>query len=142
MGGWPWKGYCRVCSVTEDRRVAWIVRLVEAEAGGDERCADVMTIDRPDDLTEIANLGLTLAEAKRLMAGLQQQIVAAQARSHAVRRPDCRSCGGVCRVKDYRTRGCNAVRSGHGAASAILLCQVWRNRTWYRMAVAVSVNAG
>jgi hypothetical protein len=49
-------------------------------------------------------LGLTLAEAKRLMAGLQQQIVAAQARSHAVRRPDCRSCGGVCRVKDYRTR--------------------------------------
>jgi hypothetical protein len=84
--------------------VAWIVRLVEAEAGGDERCADVMTIDRPDDLTEIANLGLTLAEAKRLMAGLQQQIVAAQARSHAVRRPDCRSCGGVCRVKDYRTR--------------------------------------
>ena len=84
--------------------MAWIVRLVEAEAGGGERCADVMTIDRPDDLTETANLGLTLAEAKRLMAGLQQQIVAAQARSHAVRRPECRSCGGVCRVKDYRTR--------------------------------------
>jgi hypothetical protein len=53
--------------------VAWIVRLVEAAAGGEERCADVMTIDRPDDLTDIANLGLTLAEAKRLLAGLQQE---------------------------------------------------------------------
>jgi hypothetical protein len=84
--------------------VAWIVRLVEAAAGGEERCADIMTIDRPDDLTDIANLGLTLAEAKRLLAGLQQEFVATQARSHAVRRPDCRSCGGVCRVKDYRTR--------------------------------------
>src|SRR3984893_9391548 len=63
-----------------------------------------MKIDRPDNLVDIANLGLTLAEAKRLLGGLQQEIVAAQARSHAVRRPDCRSCGGVCRVKDYRER--------------------------------------
>jgi hypothetical protein len=43
-----------------------------------------------------------LAEGKRLLAGLQQEIVAAQARDHAVRRPNCRSCGEVCRVKDYR----------------------------------------
>jgi hypothetical protein len=84
--------------------VVWIVRLVKTEADGEERCTDVMKIDRPDGLAEIANLGLTLAEAKRLLAGLQQEIVAAQARSHAVRRPDCRSCGAVCRVKDYRER--------------------------------------
>jgi hypothetical protein len=37
-----------------------------------------------------------------LLAGLQQEIVAAQARGHAIRRPDCRSCGLACRVKDYR----------------------------------------
>src|ERR1700726_5081658 len=61
-----------------------------------------MKINRPDNLGDIANLGLTLAEGKLLLAGLQQEIVAAQARSHAVRRPNCRSCRGVCRVKDYR----------------------------------------
>ncbi len=61
-----------------------------------------MEINRPDDLVDIANLGLTLAEAKRLLAGVQREIVAAQARDHAVRRPDCSCCGCVCRVKDYR----------------------------------------
>ena len=59
-------------------------------------------IDRPDDLGDIADLGLTLAEAKLLLAGLQQELVTAQARDHAVWRPACRRCGGVCCVKDYR----------------------------------------
>jgi hypothetical protein len=61
-----------------------------------------MKINRPGDLGDFANLGLTLAEAKLLLAALQQELVAEQASSHAVRRPDCRSCGNVCRVKDYR----------------------------------------
>lgn len=68
--------------------MAWIVRLVQIGADGEERRADVVNVDRSDDLTDIANLGLTLAEAKRVLAGLQQEIVAAQASSHAVRRPD------------------------------------------------------
>ena len=75
-------------------------RHLEARVGN--VCADVLKINRPDDLGDIANLGLTLAEGKLLLAGLQQEIVAAQAKGHAVRRPDCRSCGEVCRVKDYR----------------------------------------
>src|SRR4051812_28784996 len=103
-GGCRRRGYCCGCSVTGDRRVVWIVRLVEAQADGEERCADVMKINRPEDLGDIADLGLTLAEAKLLLGGLQREIVAAQAKSHAVRRPDCPSCGGVCRVKDYRER--------------------------------------
>jgi hypothetical protein len=61
-----------------------------------------MEINRPDDLGDIADLGLTLAEGKLLLAGIQREIVAAQAGDHAVRRPDCLRCGGVCRVKDYR----------------------------------------
>jgi hypothetical protein len=76
--------------------------LVKTEADGEKQLADVMTINRPDDLRDIANLGLTLDQGKLLLAGLQQQIVAEQAKEHAVRRPDCRSCGCVCRVKDYR----------------------------------------
>ncbi len=45
---------------------------------------------------------MTLAEAKRLLAGVQREIVAAQARDHAVRRPSCARYDGVCRLKDYR----------------------------------------
>jgi hypothetical protein len=85
--------------------VAWIVKVVKAGAEGDGRCVDVMEIDRPDDLRDIADLGLTLAEAKRLLASVQQEIVTAQARDHAARRPACPRCGEVCRVKDYRDRG-------------------------------------
>jgi hypothetical protein len=40
---------------------------------------------------------LTLDETKRLLAGLQQEIVAAQVRDHAARRPTCSRCGGGCR---------------------------------------------
>src|SRR5918997_1148711 len=82
--------------------VVWIVRLVSVGAEEEERSTDVMRIARPDDLADLAALGLTLAEGKRLLAGPQREIVAAQARLHAVRRPECRGCGAVCRVKDYR----------------------------------------
>jgi hypothetical protein len=65
--------------------VAWIVRLVKTGADGEKQSVDVVTINRPDDLIEITNLGLSLAEGKRLLAGLQQEIIAAQARGHADR---------------------------------------------------------
>ena len=82
----------------------WVLRLVETGAEGEARCTDVMEIVRPDDLEDIADLGLTLAEAKVLQARVQQEISAAQAGGHAVRRPNCRSCGGACHLKDYRDR--------------------------------------
>ena len=85
--------------------MAWIVRLVSTGAEGEEHSTDVLRIAKPDDLTDLATLGLTLAEGKRLLAGLQQEIVAAQARIHAMRRPACHGCGDVCRVKDYRQHG-------------------------------------
>jgi hypothetical protein len=82
--------------------VAWIVRLVSTGADGEEHSTDVLRFARPEDLTDLASLGLTLAEGKKLLAGLQQEIVAAQARVHAMRRPECRGCGEACQVKDYR----------------------------------------
>src|SRR4051794_17081574 len=82
--------------------MAWIVKLVSVGPEGEEHSTDVMRIARPDDLTGLASLGLTLADGKQLLAGVQREIVAAQARVHAVRRPACRGCGDVCRVKDYR----------------------------------------
>jgi hypothetical protein len=80
----------------------WVLRLVGTGIDGHSRSADVMEINRPDDLGDIGQLGLTLAEAKQLLARVQQEIVAAQADNHAVRRPECRSCGGRCHVKDWR----------------------------------------
>jgi hypothetical protein len=110
-----------------------MVRLVKTGADGEQQAIDVATINRPDDLIEIAHLGLTLAEGKRLLAAIQQEFVAAQAKDHAVRRPNCRSCGAVCRVKDYRDHavatlfgqvrvrlprfrcaGCGGHEAGHG----------------------------
>ena len=55
------------------------MRLGKIAADGEDQSVEVLTLNRPDDLSEIANLGLTLAAGKRLQAGLQQQIVAAQA---------------------------------------------------------------
>jgi hypothetical protein len=63
---------------------------------------DIIEISKPDDLGDIASLGLTLTEAKQLLARVQREISAAQAREHAVRRPVCPCRDGICRVKDYR----------------------------------------
>jgi hypothetical protein len=45
---------------------------------------------------------LTLTEAEQLLARVQREISAGQAREHAVRRPVCPCRDGICRVKDYR----------------------------------------
>jgi len=78
-----------------------------------------------------ASLGLTLAEAKLLLAGVQQEIVAAQARTHAVRWPDCSCCGSVCRVKDYRDH-----------AMATLFGQVTMRLPRFRCAACGGIEAG
>ena len=82
--------------------MAWIVRLVSIGAEGEEHRTDVMRIAKPDTLADLGTLGLSLAESKQLLAGIQREIVAAQARVHAGHRPECRGCGAACRVKDYR----------------------------------------
>ena len=80
----------------------WTLRLVGTEMDGQSRSFDVMEISRPDDLSDFADLGLTLAEAKQLLVQVHQEVVAAQARHQAMFRPDCQSCGGRCHIKDWR----------------------------------------
>jgi hypothetical protein len=82
--------------------VSWILRLVRSGGEGEGQAKDIMEIDRPEDLKDIANLGLTLFEAKQLLAALQQEIVAAQVRTHCVLRPSCPCGRGVRHGKDYR----------------------------------------
>ncbi len=59
--------------------MAWILRLVQIGAEGEDPDTDLMEISRPDGLGDIANLGLTLFEAKQLLANVQRGIAAAQA---------------------------------------------------------------
>jgi hypothetical protein len=80
----------------------WTLRLIGTGIDGQSRSFDVMAITRPDDLGDIASLGLTLVEAKQLLVQVQQQVVAAQAHHQAIFRPDCQSCRGKCHVKDWR----------------------------------------
>jgi len=80
----------------------WVLQLVETGTDSRARSVEVLEIRRPNNLGDIANLGLTLAQAKQLLARVQQAVVAAQAHDHAVLRPDCSACGGGCHVKDWR----------------------------------------
>jgi len=84
--------------------MAWVLRLVENGADGQASSLDVMEISRPDSLRDVVDLGLTLDEAKQILARVQQAVVAAQARGHAALRPDCPACGGRCHLKDWRSR--------------------------------------
>jgi hypothetical protein len=78
--------------------------LAETGPNAAAESIDLIEIHRSSGLAAIANLGLTLSEAKELLARVQQAIVAAQARDHAVRRPTCASCSGQCHLKDWRPR--------------------------------------
>jgi hypothetical protein len=82
--------------------MGWVLRLVETGIDSPPRVIDVMDIAPLGDLGDIAKLGLTLSEAKQILARLQPVVVAVQSDEHAVLRPNCSSCGHVCHVKDRR----------------------------------------
>ena len=107
----------------------WILKLAAAGDGGP--CVDIMEISKPDDLDDIANLGLTLTEAKQLLARVQREISAAQAREHAVQRPVCPCRDEICRVKDYRDH-----------AVATLFGQVRLRLPRFRCAVCGRIETG
>jgi hypothetical protein len=84
--------------------MGWVLRLVETEGDGPARWIDVIEISRFRDVDDIANLGLSLAEGKLLLARVQQAVAAAQAKSHMAMRPDCSACGGGCHINNRRGR--------------------------------------
>jgi hypothetical protein len=82
---------------------------------------DVMEISRSRGVDNIAHLGLPLAEAARLWARMQQAIVTAQKRDHAVWRPACSNRSGGCHGHDWRDhQGRDDVRRADGVAAASL----------------------
>jgi hypothetical protein len=106
----------------------WTLCLVGMGIDGQSWSFEVMAISRPDDLGDIANLGLTLAEAKLLLAQVQQQLVAEQANTQ------CYVSAGLPVVWwDMSREGlgaapdCHIVRRGETEASAIPVCRL---RSW------------
>ncbi|MGF7213609.1 hypothetical protein GGE65_008255 [Skermanella aerolata] len=81
-----------------------VLRLVEAGIDGSIRSVDVLEIVGPIDPGDIAALGVTLSQGRQLLGLIQQEVIAAQGRELATRRPSCRSCAAVCQLKDYRPR--------------------------------------
>ena len=123
--------------------MAWMLRLVKIGAEGEGPCTDIMEVHRPDDLSDIADLGLSLAEAKRLLARVQQVIVAGPGqgpRRSATGMPalwphlPCEGLPGPCSR--------DAVRPGHGTASPLSLPRVWRDGGWPCLAIALPVDTG
>ena|SRR5689334_1319823 len=49
--------------------MGWVLRLVRSGTEDPSDGVDVLEIDRPDDLGDLADLGLTLSEGKHLLAG-------------------------------------------------------------------------
>ena len=80
----------------------WVLRLIATD--DDARClsTDLVEICGPGGLGDVANLGLTLSEAKQLLASVQRAIVSGQVDSHGQLQPRCPSCAGKCHLKDWR----------------------------------------
>jgi hypothetical protein len=118
----------------------WTLRLVGTEIDGQSRSYELMAITRPDSLGDIADLGMTVAEAKQLLVQVQQQVVADQATTHAAFRPGCRSY--VPRERLATAPGCRVVWRGETEASTVPVR--WR-RLWCgdrcQSAIALSVDA-
>ena len=120
----------------------WVLRLIAT--GEDDRCpsADLMEICRPEGLVDIANLGLTLPEAKQVLASVQRAVVSGQVDSHGPRRPCCRPCAGKCHLKDWRGQPHrDAVRQSDGAASPVSVPCLQPHRDGRMLAIAVPIEA-
>src|SRR5689334_24171132 len=103
--------------------MGWVLRLVESGAEGPSDSIDVLEIERPGDLGDLADLGLRHAEGKQLLARVQQAVVAAQSRSHAVPRPRELRCA-VPAERLSTPPDCHPVRPGDGPAAPLPLCRL------------------
>ena len=76
--------------------------VIRADEGGPDMIHDVAVLDK--DCQRIEQLGLTLAEAKRLLTQLQQHVVAQQAAAFVAKRSQCEACGASLQRKEETTR--------------------------------------
>src|SRR3954471_181322 len=106
--------------------MGWVLRLVETE--GPLGSVDVLEIDRPGNLDDLADLGLRLPDGKQLLSQVQQAVVAAQCRDHAGRHagPAVPHAGS----KISSPPDCHPVRHGHGSTATLSLCRLSGRSGW------------
>ena len=92
MGGWRGWGRVRAHETRVSRWLVWRVKLVAERPSGVTTETELACIERPEQAA-LAELGLTLAEAKRLTAALQAEIVPAQMAALSVCPRACEACG-------------------------------------------------
>src|SRR3546814_19839193 len=63
----------------------------------------IAVIERDDDTLTIDDLGLRIAESKRLLAALQLAVVQTQALDWCRRQRACPCCGSARQIKDHRS---------------------------------------
>ena len=118
-------------------------QLVDTGVDTQGRGIDVLELDRPHDLRDIARLGLTPSEAKQLLARARRAIVAVQARDHAALRPACSRRGAMCHLQELAVAsGRDAVRHSGGAAAAVPLSGLWAQRGRHQLAGALPLDPG
>ena len=83
----------------------WTVRLEARTDEGEVKTTELATFGRPAMVGTLAEIGLTLAEAKALLAKLQSSMLCGQVAEYAARCRVCPECGVLRPLKDRRTRG-------------------------------------
>jgi hypothetical protein len=91
-----------------NKAVPTAAELVERRAGTKGNAGQQSTLRAQDRATaaecSAETLGLTVAEGKMTLAGLQRHLVQAQAEEHCRRRCRCDYCGAQRPLKDFRRR--------------------------------------
>jgi hypothetical protein len=83
-------------------KLVWRIKLVTELEAGETAEVEVARIER-DEQADLADLGLRLAEAKRLTAAIQAEIVPAQVTIAGEHRRTCIACGRVLASKGHYT---------------------------------------
>jgi hypothetical protein len=78
----------------------WKIQLVAEVASGETTEEEIATIER-EDLLSPATTGLTIAEGKTILEGLQKRMVAAQVERHGSSMKACLKCGAALRTKGH-----------------------------------------
>lgn len=79
------------------------IQLVSDLGADGTEMREIASIERPDDRLAIDDFGLPLAEAKVMLAALQDAITDAQVLAHVRGERPCPCCGRARRLKDRRT---------------------------------------
>ena len=82
----------------------WTVRLEARTDQGEVETTELVTFSRPATVNTLAEIGLSLAEAKALLAGLQASMLCGQVAGYAAHYRVCPACWVLQPLKDRRTR--------------------------------------